>query len=232
MLPKFARLSWAGLIAIALAVLVGEPRAAAAPDPPGVLVEDGYELWTACSELPDDFEFLPVFLGSDSPGFVDLKHNIEVGGAGHRALQYTRDKDLGIVPIRVGRWYGGMGWDSWPAQTVDPARQYESFQVTAWEVDGTRYPLDPNCILTLATEEEWLGLHSTWVRFTEPGQHSLKVFARQIAPFFFRDPLVRTHGVDPLGLDGRRVFVSEELVGDVLDQQFVHQYDLRVTKRD
>jgi hypothetical protein len=244
MLQRLARPAQAGLIAVALAVVMGEPRAiaalgaeprvVAAPDPPpGIIVEDGYELWNNCRQLPgpDDFEFLPQFLPSETPGYIDLNRNVNYGGSEYRALQYTRDKDFGAVRIPPGRWVGGMGFDTWPLQTVDLVQQYENFHVTAWEVDGTRYAVDPSCTLIMPTDDESIGLHSMWVRFPEPGQHSLKIFGRQIADWPFRDPLVRTLGVDPLGLDGRRIFVGES-VGDTIDQQFVHEYDLRVAKRE
>jgi len=215
----------AGLIALSIAVVVPAPVASAHDS------DEGYDLWADCTSLPPDFEFLPIFLGSESPGFIDLNRPVTMSGQDYRALQYTRDKDFGVQRVRSGAWYGGMGSDRWPLGTIDPARFFAAFRITDWEVDGTRYPVRPSCVLTFETDDLALGLYNVWVRFNEPGVHTLRIFGRQIADFPFYAPF--TFGpADPLGLDGRRVFVRGESIGDVIDQQFVHTYELQVGRAD
>jgi hypothetical protein len=210
-------------LAIALAVVfVQSPAAARGAD-------EGYELWSNCGELPDSFDFLPIYLGNEAPGFVDLGRAVGGrGGLSWRAMQYTRDKDFGPVRVTMGRWYGGMGADRWPVGTINPVAQFAAFRVTAWEIDGTRYPVDPSCLWTFTNDELSFGLYNVWVRFTEPGVHRLRIFGRQAAPFYFIYPFALMGGADPFGLDGRRVFLPEEIVGDLLDEEFVHVYELHV----
>ena len=216
----------AACMAVALVMATARPQAAPRPSDDG----DGYELWSDCRELPDSIEFLPVYLPSDSKGFIDLHRNETIGLKDFRALQYTRDKDFGQWMIRTGKWYGGLLAERWPLHTVDPARLFEHLRVSAWEIDGTLYPVDPTCVWTQETEDQALGLFNLWVRFTTAGTHTLKVMYRQIAPFPFTDPLVAA--ADPFGLDGRRVLVKGEVLGDLLDEQFVHSYELVVMKGD
>jgi len=64
------------------------------------------------------------------------------------------------------------------------------------------------------------------VRFTEPGVHTLRIFGRQLADFYFIFPFQALGGADPFGLLGRRVFLRGEYVGDMLDGEFVHSYEL------
>jgi hypothetical protein len=194
--------------------------------PAAAVSSEGYEIWRDCSALPDDFEFLPVHVNSDLQTFVDLGRSVAARGAMWRALQYTRDKDLGTVPVAVDRWYGGMGAERWPLGTVNPLQQFQAFRVTAWEVDGNRHSIDPSCVLTLETDELQLGLYNVWVRFTEPGVHTLRIFGRQLADFYFIFPFQALGGADPFGLLGRRVFLRGEYVGDMLDGEFVHSYEL------
>jgi len=192
--------------------------------------DEGFEFWGNCSRLPNSFEFLPIYLGSESPGFVDLGKSVVIANTSYRALQYTRDKEFGAVRAVTGRWYGGMGADQWPVGTVDPGRQFTAFRVTDWELDGIRYPIDPDCVLTLSTDSSALGLYNVFVRFTEPGVHRLRIFGRQFTNFTFYAPFV-LGPADPFGLDGRRVFMREQ-IGDVLDDQFVHSYELHVGREE
>lgn len=224
MLRRLGRLLGAALLALATAVLLAETPASAKS------ADDGYELWNDCSDLPDVFDFLPSHLGDETPGFVDLGKPVVFDGLSWRALQYTRDKDFGLVRVTTGRWYGGMGADRWPAQTIDPVGQFAAFRVTAWEIDGTRYPVDPSCVLTFATDELSVGLYNVWVRFTEPGVHTVKIFGRQITPFYFIYPFAILGGADPFGLGGRRVFLPGEFIGEMLDEEFVHTYELHVQR--
>ena len=216
----------AGLTACAITLVLARPHAASRAS------GDGYEFWPSCSDLPDDFVFLPHYLGRDVQGFVDLQENLELipGGAPFRALQLTRDKNFGAIPARTGRWYGvRMGLAKWPLGTVDVRAELAAFRMTAWEVDGISYPVDPSCIAMFDTDELTMGIYNVWVRFTDAGSHTLRVFGRQIASFPFVDPLA---GLDPLGLNGRRVFVPGERTGEVIDQQFVHTYELQVGRED
>ena len=216
----------AGLLAAAGA-LASVGLDAAPPRP-----ADGYELWSDCSQLPDDvFEFLPVYLPGEAPGLVDLGQSVALEGLRWRALQYTRDKTFGPVQISTGRWYSGMGAERWPVGTVDPAQQLDRFRITTWEVDGVSHAIDPSCVLPLETEESSLALYNVWVRFTDPGVHTLKIVGRQVRDFFFLYPYGAMGTTDPLGLSGRRVFLRGEAVGDVLDGEFVHRYEL-VANRD
>jgi hypothetical protein len=221
------RLSVAGLIAVAMALAAARPHAA----PARTSDEDGFELWSDCRTLPDDFSLLPVYLPSEPRGFVDLGRNEPIGALTFHALQYTRDKDFGQWPIKAGRWYGGMGLSSWPVRTVNAGQVLESFRVTAWQVDGALFPVDPGCIQVVQTDEVQMAWYNMWVRFNAPGAHTLKIFSRQVAPFVFTDPLAASAGFDPFGLDGRRVFLKEE-IGDLLDQQFVHSFELVVGRED
>lgn len=217
----------AALIAIAMGLATERPYAAPRPSD-----GDGYELWSDCRNLPDSIEFLPVYLPADSHGFIDLHRNETIGLKDFRALQYTRDKDFGPWMIRTGKWYGGLLAEQWPLHTVDPARLFEHLRVSAWEIDGTLYEVDPTCVWTQETDDQALGLFNLWVKFTTAGTHTLKVTYRQIAAFPFTDPLVARGIADPFGLDGRRVLVKGEVLGDVLDEQFVHSYELVVMKDD
>jgi hypothetical protein len=216
----------AALIATAIGLATARPHAAPRPSDDG----DGYELWSDCGNLPDSIEFLPIYLASDSHGFIDLGKNETIGAKDFRALQYTRDKDFGQWLIRTGRWYGGLLAERWPLHTVDPRRLFEHLRVAAWEIDGTLYPVDPSCVWTQDTDDQSIGLFNIWVRFTTAGTHTLKIIYRQVAQFPFTDPLAA--GADPFGLDGRRVLVKGEAIGDLLDEQFVHSYELVVMKED
>jgi hypothetical protein len=193
-------------------------------------VGDGYDWWSDCSDVPDPLEFLPIYLGNEAPGFVDLRRTITRNAVRWRVMQYTRDKDFGSTRVAAGRWYGGMGADEWPAGSYDAARHLERFRVTAFEIDGNRHAVDPTCVVVLRGEDHTIGFYNAWVRFNEPGIHSLKIIGRQILEFFFTHPLVEGGLSDPLGLEGRRVFLSGESTGDVLDDEFVHSYELNVGK--
>ena len=218
----------ATLIAIAAALLLAAVPSAHERD--RWLSFDGYDWWPDCSEVPDPIEFLPIHKGSDDPGFVDLRRRITRNGTDWRVMQYTRDKDFGLTRISVGRWYGGMGADRWPAGSRDAARHLERFRVTAWEVDGNRHDVDPSCVLIIPGEDQTIGFYNVWVRFNEPGSHTLKIIGRQILDFFFIDPDVQAGLADRLGLEGRRVFLAGESRGDLLDDEFTHSYDLQVSR--
>jgi hypothetical protein len=189
---------------------------------------EGYDWWSDCSDVPDPIEFLPIYLGSESPGFVDLHRTITRQGVRWRVMQYTRDKDLGPTRISAGRWYGGMGADEWPAGSLDAARHLERFHVTAWEIDGNRHSVDPACVVVLRGDDHTIGFYNAWVRFNDPGHHTLKIFGRQVLDFFFVYPFAETGLSDPFGLEGRRVFLSGEEMGDSLDDEFTHTYELNV----
>ncbi|HXT70018.1 MAG TPA: hypothetical protein VN700_09705 [Vicinamibacterales bacterium] len=218
------RLVGATLIALLAAFMAASP--AASPREqwyPG----DGYDWWTDCSDVPDPLEFLPVYLGSETPGFVDLRRTITRSEVRWRVMQYTRDKDFGTTRISANRWYGGMGADEWPAGSPDAARFLDRFRVTAFEIDGNRHAVDPSCVVVLPGDDHTISFYNAWVRFGEPGLHTLKVIGRQIGEFFF------THDSglsDPFGLEGRRVFLAGELAGDAIDDEFVHTYELNVGK--
>ena len=218
----------ATLIAIVAALLLAATPSAHARD--HWFSGDGYDFWGDCSDVPDPIEFLPIYKGNESPGFVDLRRSITRNGDRWRVMQYTRDKDLGVTRIDAGRWYGGMGADRWPAGSRDAARHLERFRVTAWEVDGNRYAIAPACFVVLSGEDHTIGFYNVWVRFNEPGTHTLKITGRPSLDFFFIDPLVEAGLGDPLGLEGRRVFQAGESRGDLLDDEFTHTYELHVSK--
>jgi hypothetical protein len=212
----------AGAFALAVAALT--PRLDAATRP----AVEAYELWQDCSDLPDAFEFLPIYLNTETPGFIDLSWTKMIDGLGWRAMQYTRDKDFGPVPVVAGRWYGGLGADRWPIGTINPAMQFERFRILAWEIDGNRHPIDASCVYTGESDELSLGLYNVWVRFPEPGVHTLKIIGKQIRDFYFIYPYASFGAADPLGLMGRRVFLAGETIGDDIDDEFVHVYELHV----
>jgi hypothetical protein len=214
------RLVVAGLMALAIAVVAARPQAAARPS------SEAHEVWNDCSELPDGWQFLPYYLGRDTQGFVDVGTD-NLQGLGIRAVQYTRDKDFGGVRAVAGRWYGSqMGFARGPAG-ADLRSQMAAFRLIALEVDGTSYAVDPSCVRFMDDDDYTIGLYNVWVRFSDAGIHTVKIFGRQIAPFPFLDAAVAAGGMDPFGLDGRRVFVGER-IGDVMDGQFVHTYELQV----
>jgi len=215
----------AATIAVAIGLATARPYAAPRPSDDG----PGYELWSDCGNLPDSIDFLPIYLASDAHGFIDLGQKETIGVQDFRALQYTRDKDFGQWLIRTGRWYGGLLAERWPLNSVNVRSLLEHLRVTAWEIDGVLHPVDPSCVWTQETDDESVGLFNVWVRFTTAGTHTLKIFYRQLAPFPFTDPSLAAS--DPFGLDGRRVLVKERL-GDLLDEQFVHSYELVVMKDD
>lgn len=194
--------------------------------------DEGFEFWGDCTELPGSFEFLPIYLGHETRGFIDLGIDIDRGGFKWREVQYTRDKDFGAVRARVGRWYGGMGADDWPVGTVDLRRQYAAFRVAAWEVDGTRFAVPEDCQLVFDTEARTIGAWNVWIRFTSPGVHRVRVIGQQVRDFAFIYPFSALGLTDPLGLDGRRIFTTGEALGDALDDELVHTYEVHVDRED
>lgn len=210
-------------------LLLAGPGLAARPQ---WISEDGYDWWADCSDLPDPIEFLPIYQANDAPGFVDLGRGILRSGVRWRQLQYTKDKELGSTRVLTGRWYSGMGADQWPPSSTDARRLLETFRVVAFEIDGNRHGVDPSCTFVLATDETTIGFYNAWVRFSEPGIHSLRIIGRQIEDFFFTDTLVQSGLSDPLGLEGRRAFLRGESVGNSLDDDFTHTYELNVSRYD
>src|SRR5215207_3397004 len=103
------RVAGAALTAIVAALLLTSVTSAGPREQ--WIIGDGYDWWSDCSDVPDPLEFLPIYLGNESPGFVDLRKTISRNGVGWRVMQYTRDKDFGPTRISAGRWYGGMGAD-------------------------------------------------------------------------------------------------------------------------
>jgi len=194
--------------------------------------EEGYDWWTGCYEVPDDISFLPVYLPNEAQSYVDLGRNIVLeDGRGWRAVQATRDKDLGATRAVTGTWYAGMGSEEWPPRSVNVRRQLNAFRVLSYEINGNRHPVDSNCVIVYDTTEETIGFFNAWVRFTEPGLHTVKITARQLFDYPFIFPFLQSGTTDPLGLDGRRVFVRGETVGDTLDGDFVHTYEMHVGRR-
>lgn len=228
------RLFGATLIALLAATILarGADVRAAAPGADQWFEGEGYDWWTDCSDVPDPLEFLPIYLGSEGPGFVDLNQTILRSKVRWRVLQYTKDKEFGPTSVQTGRWYGGMGADEWPPGSRYAQGFLDRFRVTAFEVNGTRHVVDPSCVIVLPTDDHTIGLYNAWVRFNEPGVHTLKIYGRQILDFFFTHPNVERGLSDPFGLEGRRVFLAGETLGDALDGDFVHTYELHVGKYD
>lgn len=193
---------------------------------------EGYDWWTDCHDAPDDMSFLPVYLPNEAPTYVDLGRNIVLeDGRRWRAVQATRDKDLGATRAVTGTWYSGMGSEEWPPRTVNVHAQLNAFRVVSYEINGNRHAVDSSCVIVYTSNSETLGFYNAWVRFTDPGSHTLKITGRQLFDYAFIFPFLETGNTDPLGLDGRRMFVRGETVGDTLDGDFVHTYDLRVGRR-
>ena len=194
--------------------------------------EEGYDWWGDCYDVPDDISFLPVYLPNEAQTYVDLQRNIVLeDGRRWRAIQATRDKDFGATRAVTGTWYGGMGSEEWPPRTVNVRSQLNAFRVVSYEINGNRHSVDSSCVIVYATSEETIGFYNAWVRFTEPGLHTLKITGRQVFDYPFIFPFLQKGTTDPLGLDGRRIFVRGETVGDVLDDDFVHTYELHVGKK-
>ena len=191
--------------------------------------DEGYDWWPDCYSTPDDISFLPVYSINEAQTYVDLGRNIVTeDGRRWRALQTTRDKDFGDINAVTGTWYAGMGMEEWPARTVNVRNQLDAFRVVSYEINGTRHTVNPSCVQFLNTPDETVGYYNAWVRFTEPGLYRLKITARQVFDFAFVFPFAQMGETDPLGLDGRRVFVRGETVGEILDGDIVHTYELQV----
>ena len=196
------------------------------------LTGEGYDWWQGCYDVPDDISFLPVYLPSEAQSYVDLGRNVTLeDGRAWRAVQMNRDKDFGPTRAVTGTWYSGMGSEEWPPRSVNVRAQLNAFRVVSYEINGNRHAVDSSCVVVYATGEETMGFFNAWVRFTEPGLHTLKITARQVFDFAFIFPYLQTGTTDPLGLDGRRIFVRGESVGDILDGDIVHTYELHVGKR-
>jgi hypothetical protein len=221
---RTGRVVGAAISAVVCAVLLASVAPAQARE--HWIEGDGYDWWADCSDVPDPIEFLPIYLGNESPGFVDLRRTITRNDVRWRVMQYTRDKDFGPTRVSAGRWYGGMGADEWPPWSQNAVRHLDRFRVLAFEIDGNRHAVDPACVVVLPGDEHTIGFYNAWVRFGEPGLHTLKIIGRQMEEFFF------THGEtglsDPFGLEGRRVFLAGEFAGDTLDDEFTHTYELNV----
>ena len=193
---------------------------------------EGYDWWPDCYAEPDDISFLPVYSINEAQTYVDLGRNIVFeDGRRWRAIQATKDKDFGDVRVQTGTWYAGMGIEEWPARTVDVRRQLDAFRVVSYEINGNRHSVDPSCVQVHRTTDETVGYYNAWVRFTEAGLYQLKITARQVFDFAFIFPFAQMGTSDPLGLDGRRVFVRGETAGEILDGDIVHTYELQVAKR-
>jgi len=193
--------------------------------------EEGYDWWTDCYEAPGDISFLPVYLPNEAQTYVDLGRNVVLeDGRRWRAMQTTRDKDLGATRAVTGTWYAGMGSEEWPPRSVNVRTQLNAFRVVSYEINGNRHSVDPSCVMVYATADETIGFYNSWVRFTEAGLHTLKITGRQMFDYPFIFPFAQMGTADPLGLDGRRIFVRGETVGDVLDGDIVHTYELHVAK--
>jgi hypothetical protein len=82
--------------------------------------------------------------------------------------------------------------------------------------------------MVFETEDHTIGFYNAWVRFTEAGLHTIKITGRQLEndPFIF--PFAQMGGADPYGFGGRRIFLAGEHVGDVLDGDIIHTYEMHV----
>jgi hypothetical protein len=186
----------------------------------------GFEFWSSCTSLPDfaDVEFLPIFTDSETPGFVDLGSlAVHRNGLKWKALQFTRDKAFDIT-VPAGKWLFGLLGDEWPAGTVDVIQELRSGRLESIEVDGWNFWIRPDCLLDLSSEEGTFAMYVVLPKFTKPGYHSLKYRWAQRRSFFFIYPYAALGTTDPFGLDGRRVFLGGETVGNRLDGQMVLKY--------
>ena len=124
----------------------------------------------------------------------------------------------------------GIIGDDWPANSVDVRAEMLAYQVVGMEVDGVRHQITPSCLRVFDFGDDGvLGVYNAWVRFSAAGQHTLKIVTRQVREFYFVYPFDFFGIPDPLGLDGRRVFVRGEVVGDSpFDGQIIHDYVLNV----
>lgn len=192
--------------------------------------QSNYELWSDCNTLPPlvDLEPLPIFLPAETPSFVDLGGLTKLhAGETWKALQWTRDKDFGPVPVQVGKWITAAGGDEWPPNTVHVKKEMLATRVVAWEIDGNVFRINPSCFLDLSSDEGAFGLYNVWVRFNAPGTHTLRVFLKQNRDFYFEHdgnlgPIVAPG-------NGRWVFLAGEVIGDLpLDGLMTHRYTLYV----
>ena len=200
---------------------------------PQWVAAEGYDWWNDCYEVPDDISFLPTYLPNEAQTYVDLGQTVvREDGRRWRAVQATRDKDLGPTRALTGTWYAGMGSEEWPPRSVNVRAQLAAFRVMSYEIDGNRHNVDPSCVNVYSTDDETIGFYNAWVRFTEAGLHTLKITARQQYDFAFIFPFLQMGPTDPLGLDGRRIFLRGETMGDQLDGDIVHTYELHVARGD
>ena len=193
---------------------------------------EGYDWWDDCYTVPDDITFLPTYVRNEAQTLVDLGYNVLLeDGRRWRAVQATRDKDLGARPAVTDTWYSGMGSEEWPPRSVNVRAQLDAFRVLSYEVNGNRHSVPSSCVIAYNTDDETIGFYNAWVRFTDPGLYTLKITGRQVLDYPFVFPFAQMGTTDPLGLDGRRIFVRGETVGDTLDGDFVHTYELHVGKK-
>jgi hypothetical protein len=221
------------VLTLALFTAACAPDAPTAPevDVPAALSRSasgtGWEVWADRATIPwDEVTFLPIFTPDETPAFVDLGTNVSHGGTEWRALQYQRDKALAVTVPLNSYLFGPLG-DEWPSGTVDAVAELHAVRLVAIEIDGTRIDVEPSSILDLSGDRA-VAVYNVLPRFTAPGQHTIRYFWQQKRAFYFVYPFAVLGFPDPLGMEGRRVFVAGERVGNPIDGMIVLSYDLTV----
>ena len=191
-----------------------------------------FELWATRGALPPEgqIEFLPLFLATETPGFVDTGDVVTHAGKTHKALQYTRDKEL-TATIPINKYLVGPIGDEWPAGSVNPFDELHAARLEAVDIDGVRVKVTPSDILDLSSAEGSFALYTILPRFTTTGQHTLVYSWRQVRNFYFTYPYAAVGMTDPDPVhEGRRVFVAGESAGTDLDGLMTVRYTLNVVR--
>lgn len=213
-----------GVMSIVLCLMIGIPGGPAAANAQ-------YELWPSCTTLPDfaEVEFLPIFTPSEPPAFVDLGSlTVQHAGKTWKALQFTRDKSLDAT-VSVNKWLFGLAGDEWPAGTVDVFKELHAGRLESVDIDGKSVKVNPSCLLDLSSQDGSFAVYVVLLKFTSPGVHTLKYRWRQRRAFYFVYPFDVLNIPDPAELNGRRVFLGGETVGDPVDGDLVLNYNVTVT---
>ena len=140
------------------------------------------------------------------------------------AIEVKGDKVTVTVP--AGKWLFGLQGDDWPPGTVDAFNEMHSVRLESIEIDGRPVKLNPSDILTVPGHS--FAVYNVYPRFNVHGQHTIVYRWRGRSANYFVIPFDVLGFPDPLGLDGRRVFVPGEIDGVTLDGAMSLSYSVTV----
>ena len=195
-----------------------------------------FDWWEDRTFIPPFEQIASLPLASDDFG-GDQHHHLgdkvlERDGLEYKAVQFFRDAEF-TVEAQVGQYVLGWIGQFYPKGTFDGEGWLRSTELTL-EINGQAFPIaeeDQVMIPDFPSGEDNLWTYMAFPRFLTPGEYTLKYRWRQLEPFFwvfpFGHPLIPHLPADPLGFEGRRVYVPEE-DGEILDGEFVLTYHLTV----